>query len=55
MAHPGNQVARTREVIKVHCQPGRVCSPITWLPELLRPGKGMKHMPNPQRVGQNCV
>ena len=25
---------------KMHCPPGRVCSPSTWSPELLRLGKG---------------
>ena len=53
--HPGNKVAGTREVIKIHGPSGRVHSSSTWLPELLRPGKGTKHMPNPQRLSQNCV
>ena len=45
-AHPGNLVARTWKGIKTHGPPGTVCSPSTWLPELLRTGKGKKHMPN---------
>ena len=43
--HPGNQVAGTREVIKMHHPPGRVGLPNTFLPELLRPGKGTNIMP----------
>ena len=46
MAHPGNWAAWTGEVIKVHRPPGTVCSPSTCSPELLRPGKGTKRMPN---------
>ena len=52
---PGNQAAGTGEVIKTHGPPGTVCSPSTWLPELLRPEKGTKCMPNPQRLSQICA
>ena len=45
-AHPGNWTAGTREVIKMHVPPRTVCSPSTWSPEPLRPGKGTKLMPN---------
>ena len=31
---------------KMHHTPGTVCSPSTWSPKLLRPGKGTKCMPN---------
>ena len=31
---------------KTHGPPGTVCSPSTWLSELLGPGKGTKRMPN---------
>ena len=31
---------------KTHRPPGRGCSPSTWSPELLRPGKGTKRRPN---------
>ena len=55
MAHLGNQAARTREGIKMHGPPGTVCSPSTWLPELLRPGKGTKCTPNLQRLNQSCA
>ena len=44
--HPGNRAAGTREVIKRTARLGRVCLPTTWSPELLGPGKGMKHRPN---------
>ena len=44
--HPGKRVAGTGEVIKIHSPPGTVCSPSTWSPELLRPGKGTKRTPN---------
>ena len=44
--HPGNQVARTREVIKMSGPPRTVSWPTTWSPELLGPGKGKKHRPN---------
>ena len=30
----------------MHGPPGTVCSPSTWLPELLGPGKGTKFTPN---------
>ena len=40
----GNQVAGIMEVIR-HNTPGRVLSPSTWSPELLRPGKGTKSRP----------
>ena len=30
----------------MHGTSGAVCLPSTWLPELLGPGKGKKHMPN---------
>ena len=40
-----NQTAGAREVIKMHSSPGTVCSPSTWLPELLRPWKGTKRRP----------
>ena len=43
------------EVIKTHSSPGIVHMPSTWSPELLRPGKGTKCTPNPQRLSQNCV
>ena len=45
-ATPRKAVARTDEVIKIHGPPGTVCSPSTWSPELLRPGKDTKHTPN---------
>ena len=45
--HPGNQVSGAGEVTKMHRPHGTVCSPSTWLPEPLRPGKGTKRMPNP--------
>ena len=54
-AHPGNQAAGTKEVIKTHGPPRTVRSPRTWSPELLRPGKCTKRTPNPQRLSQNCV
>ena len=31
---------------KTHHQTGRVRSPSTWLPELLKPGRGTKRRPN---------
>ena len=43
--HPGNQLAGTGEVIRCTTHLGRVCSPSTWLPELLGP-KGTKLRPN---------
>ena len=52
---PGNRAAGTGEVIKMHGPPGTVHWLSTWLPELLRPRKGTKCMPNPQRLSQNCV
>ena len=55
MAHWGNQAARIRKVIKMHSPPVTVRLPSTWSSELLRPGKGTKHMLNPQRLCQNCV
>ena len=54
-AHLGNPAAGTREVIKMHGPPGTVCSPSTWLPELVWPGKDTKCTPSPQRPSQNCV
>ena len=45
-AHPGNQLAGTREVIRCTALLGRVCSPSTWSPELLGLGKGTKRRPN---------
>ena len=39
-AYPRNQVAGTGEVIRRTPHLGRVCSPSTWLPELIAPGKG---------------
>ena len=42
---PRKQVMGTGE-IKAHGPPGTVCLPSSWLPELLGPGKGTKHMPN---------
>ena len=53
--HPGNQVAGTGEVIKTHGSPGTVRLTSTWSPEMLRSGKGAKHMPSPQRLSQNSV
>ena len=47
--------ARAGEVIKMHSPSGTARSPSTWSPELLRPGEGTEHMPNPQRLSQNCV
>ena len=44
--HLGNLVVGTWELIKMHGPPGTVCSPSTWLPELLGPGKGTKFTPN---------
>ena len=44
--HPGNQAAVTGKVIKTYRPSGTVCSPSTWSPELLGPGKGTKHGPN---------
>ena len=55
VAHLGNWAARTGAMIKVHSSPGIVCSPSTWLPELIIPGKGTKRTPNPCRPIQNCV
>ena len=55
MGHPGNQVARTGNVIKTLGPSGTVSSPSAWSPEMLRPGKGTKCSPNPQRLSQNCV
>ena len=52
---PVNQAAGTGEVIKTYGPHGTVCSRSTWSPEPLRSGKGMKCMPNPQRLSQNCV
>ena len=46
VAHLGNRVTGPREVIKTHSPPETVCSPSTWLPELLGPGKGTKCTPN---------
>ena len=43
-AHPGNLAAGTGEVIRCTAQLGRGHSPSTWSPELLRPGKGTKHL-----------
>ena len=43
-AHPGNLEAGTGEVIRCTAQLGRGHSPSTWSPELLRPGKGTKHL-----------
>ena len=43
VAHPGNQAAGTGEVIRHTTHLGRVCSPSTWSPKLLRPEKGKKH------------
>ena len=48
-------MASTQGVIKMHSPPGTVCLPRTWSPELLRPRKGTKHMPSPQRLSQNSV
>ena len=42
---PGNQVARTGEVIKMHGPPGTVHSSSTSAFELLGHGKGTKHTP----------
>ena len=44
----GSGVAGIREMIKTHGPPGMVHLPSTWLPELLRPGKGTKRMANPE-------
>ena len=55
-AHPGNQAPGTREVIRAHSPPGTVCSPSTWLPELLGPRKGTMHTQpslRPCRVPEN--
>ena len=46
MAHPENRTTETREEIKKHSLPGTVPLPSTWSPEVLRPGKGTKCMPN---------
>ena len=43
---PGNQAAGTGEVIRCTAHLRRVCSPSTWSPELLGPGKGIKLRPN---------
>ena len=40
--HAGNRMVGTGEVIKMHGPPGTVCSPSTWLPDVLRPRKGTK-------------
>ena len=45
-AHPGNWVARTGKVIKIHGPPGTVYSSSIWSPKLLGPGKDTKCMPN---------
>ena len=45
-AHPGNRAAVTGEVMRHTPHQGRQRSPITWSPELLRPGKGKKRRPN---------
>ena len=42
LTHPGNRVARTREVHKMHSLPGTVCLTSTQPPEQLGPGKGTK-------------
>ena len=52
---PGTPSGQEGEVIKMHDPPGTVHSPSTWSPELIRPGKGTKCTPNPQRLSQNCV
>ena len=52
---PGKPSSQDWEVIKTHGPPGTVHSPVTWSPELLRPGKGTKCMPSPERLNQNCV
>ena len=44
MTQPENQVAATGQVNKMHGPPVTEGLPNTWLPELLRPGKGTKHM-----------
>ena len=44
--HPGNRAAGMGEVIRCPAQLVRVCSPSTWSPELLGPGKGTKRRPN---------
>ena len=46
MAHPGNQAAKTGEVIKTQGPLGTVHWTSAWSPELLKPGKGTKCMPN---------
>ena len=46
MVQLGNQVARTRKVIKIHGPPGTVYSSSIWSPKLLGPGKDTKCMPN---------
>ena len=43
---PRKPSCQDREVVKTHGPHGTVCSPMTWLPELLRPRKHIKHTPN---------
>ena len=53
MVHLGNLVVLTWELIKTYGPPGTMCWPSTWLPELLRAGKGTKGMPSSERLIQN--
>ena len=46
VVHPGNWAAGMGEAISQSPQLGQLRSPSTWLPELLRPGKDTKCMPN---------
>ena len=55
LPHSVNWTSRITEVIKMQSPPETVHSPRTWSPELLRPGKGKRCLPNPQRLRQNCV
>ena len=45
LAHPGNWVAGSREVIKMLGPPGIVLLPNTWSPELLGPGRAQNTCP----------
>ena len=43
---PGNRATGTAEEIRSTAQLGRVCSPTTWSPELIWPGKGKNRRPS---------
>ena len=43
---PGRSPPEISSPEETHSTPGTVHLPSTWLPELLRPGKGTKYTPN---------